>query len=73
MPFLLERIPFALPNKFENYAVAFERRSLEYYLLENDLISNKTKKLDFQNKQIPLTYELFKNDALILNQYNLNR
>jgi hypothetical protein len=73
MPFLLERIPFALPNKFENYAVAFERRALEYYLLENDLISNKTKKLDFQNKQIPLTYELFKNDALILNQYNLNR
>ena len=38
---------------------------MEYYLLENDLISNKTKKLDVQNKQIPLTYESFKNDALI--------
>jgi hypothetical protein len=35
--------------------VRFSRAPLqEYYLLENDLISNKTKKLDFQNKQIPL-------------------
>lgn len=67
MPFSIGAHPaFALPNKFENYAVTFEKEeSLEYYLLENDLISNKTKKLDFQNKQIPLTYELFKNDALI--------
>ena len=67
MPFSIGAHPaFALPNKFENYAVAFDSdESLEYSLLENDLISNKTKKLDFQNKQIPLTYELFKNDALI--------
>ena len=67
MPFSIGAHPaFALPNKFENYAVTFEKEeSLEYYLLENDLISNKTKKLDAQNKQIPLTYELFKNDALI--------
>ncbi|MFV8362930.1 aldose 1-epimerase family protein [Flavobacterium sp. ZT3P35] len=67
MPFSIGAHPaFALPNKFENYAVAFDSdESLEYYLLENNLISNKTKKLDLQNKQIPLTYELFKNDALI--------
>ena len=67
MPFSIGAHPaFALPNKFESYAVAFNSyESLEYSLLENDLISNKTKKLDFQNKQIPLTYELFKNDALI--------
>jgi hypothetical protein len=24
----MERIPFALPNKFENYAVAFEEENL---------------------------------------------
>ena len=67
MPFSIGAHPaFALPNKFENYAVAFDSEEpLEYYLLENDLISNKTKKLKVQNKQIPLTYELFKNDALI--------
>jgi galactose mutarotase-like enzyme len=67
MPFSIGAHPaFALPNQFENYAIAFEKEeSLEYYLLENDLISNKTKKLEVQNKQIPLTYELFKNDALI--------
>ena len=67
MPFSIGAHPaFALPNKFENYAVAFDTEEpLEYYLLENDLISNKTKKLKVQNKQILLTYELFKNDALI--------
>lgn len=67
MPFSIGAHPaFALPNHFENYAIAFEKEeSLEYYLLENDLISNKTKKLEVHNKQIPLTYELFENDALI--------
>ncbi len=67
MPFSIGAHPaFALPYKFESYAIAFEKEEpLEYYLLENDLISNKTKKLEVQNKQIPLNYELFTNDALI--------
>ncbi|SFE94719.1 aldose 1-epimerase family protein [Flavobacterium xueshanense] len=67
MPFSIGAHPaFALPNQFENYAVAFEKEeSLEYYLLENDLISNKTKKLEVHNKQVPLAYELFEDDALI--------
>ena len=67
MPFSIGAHPaFALPNQFENYTIAFEKEeSLEYYLLENDLISNKTKKLKVHNKQVPLTYELFEDDALI--------
>jgi galactose mutarotase-like enzyme len=67
MPFAIGAHPaFALPNQFENYSIAFEKEeSLEYYLLENDLISNKTKQLEVHNKQIPLTYDLFENDALI--------
>ena len=67
MPFAIGAHPaFALPNQFNNYAIAFEKEEpLEYYLLENDLISNKTKKLEVRDKQIPLTYELFENDALI--------
>ncbi|WP_338645154.1 aldose 1-epimerase family protein [Flavobacterium sp. KS-LB2] len=74
MPFSIGAHPaFALPNQFENYAIAFEKEeSLEYYLLENDLISNKTKKLEVHNKQIPLTYELFKNDALIFKTLKSN-
>ncbi|MFH6971444.1 aldose 1-epimerase family protein [Flavobacterium petrolei] len=67
MPFSIGAHPaFALPNQFENYAIVFEKEeSLDYYLLDNDLISHKTKKLDVTNKKIPLTYELFENDALI--------
>ncbi|MDI6033651.1 aldose 1-epimerase family protein [Flavobacterium sp. LB2P84] len=67
MPFAIGAHPaFALPNQFENYSIAFEKEEpLEYYLLEDDLISNNTKQLEVHNKQIPLNYELFKNDALI--------
>ncbi|MBG6188856.1 aldose 1-epimerase family protein [Flavobacterium sp. CAN_S2] len=74
MPFSIGAHPaFALPNHFENYTIAFEKEEpLEYYLLESDLISNKTKKLEVQNKQIPLTYELFKNDALIFKKLQSN-
>ena len=74
MPFSIGAHPaFALPNHFENYAIAFEKEeSLEYYLLENDLISNQTKKLEVQNKQIPLNYELFENDALIFKTLQSN-
>ncbi len=74
MPFSIGAHPaFALPDQFENYSIAFEKEEpLEYYLLENDLISNKTKKLDVHNKRIPLTYELFKNDALIFKTLQSN-
>jgi galactose mutarotase-like enzyme len=67
MPFSIGAHPaFALPANFENYAIQFEKEeSLEYYLLENDLISNKTKILEMQNKLVPLNYQLFENDALI--------
>ena len=74
MPFAIGAHPaFALPNQFENYSIAFEKEeTLEYYLLEDDLISNKTKKLQVYKKQIPLTYELFKNDALIFKTLQSN-
>jgi galactose mutarotase-like enzyme len=74
MPFSIGAHPaFALPNQFENYTLVFEKEEpLEYYLLEDDLISNKTKNLNVQNKRIPLTYELFKNDALIFKTLQSN-
>jgi len=67
MPFSIGAHPaIALPDHFENYVLLFEKEeSLKYYLLENDLISSKTKILETKNNLVPLNYELFKNDALI--------
>lgn len=74
MPFSIGAHPaFALPNQFENYAFAFDKEeSLEYYLLEHDLISNKTKKLKIQDTTISMNYELFRNDALIFKTLQSN-
>ena len=74
MPFSIGAHPaFALNGNFENYSIEFEQEEpLEYYLLENDLISNKTKKLAVHHKQIPLNYQLFKNDALIFKSLQSN-
>ncbi len=67
MPFSIGAHPaIALPGAFEDYAFQFEKEeNLKYYLLENDLISSKTKVLETKNNLVPLNYELFKNDALI--------
>lgn len=67
MPFSIGAHPaIALPKNFEDYAFQFEKEeNLKYYLLENDLISSKTKILEAKDKIVPLNYELFKNDALI--------
>ncbi len=59
---------FALPNSFENYALAFEENELHYNLLENDLLSNKQSILHLNNNQLNLNYDLFKNDALVFKQ-----
>jgi galactose mutarotase-like enzyme len=45
---------------------------LEYYLLEKDLVSNKTKKLTVENKKTDLNYALFENDALIFKSLESN-
>ena len=67
MPFSIGAHPaFALNNSFENYSLDFQfDELLEYNLLENDLISDKTELLNLKNKNLNLNYELFKNDALV--------
>ena len=67
MPFSIGAHPaIALPGDFKNYAFEFEKQEvLEYYLLENDLISNQTEILKNENGLIQLDYQLFENDALI--------
>lgn len=74
MPFSIGAHPaIALPENFESYALKFDREEvLKYYLLENDLISNKTKVLETKNSLIPLNYKLFENDALIFKTLESN-
>lgn len=67
IPFSIGAHPaIALPQSFEKYSFSFEKEeTLKYYLLENDLISNKTKVLETSDNLVPLNYKLFENDALI--------
>lgn len=67
MPFAIGAHPaFCLKDYFENYTIELEKdESLDYFLLEDDLISSKTKKLKTKDKQFKLNYELFANDALV--------
>lgn len=74
MPFSIGAHPaIALPDAFENYSLDFEKNEvLEYNLLENDLVSNKTKTLEKTDNLVPLNYKLFENDALIFKTLQSN-
>jgi galactose mutarotase-like enzyme len=67
MPFAIGAHPaFALPGDFENYSLEFQKDEiLNYYLLEDGLISNSMNNLPFDNRQLDLKYNLFENDALV--------
>lgn len=67
MPFSIGAHPaFSLNGNFENYAIEFETdEKLDYFILDNDLISNETKTLKLEDKKVALNYSLFKEDALI--------
>ena len=74
MPFSIGAHPaIALAENFENYAIEFEKEEvLKYYILEHDLISNKTEVLETSDNLIPLNYQLFENDALIFKSLESN-
>jgi galactose mutarotase-like enzyme len=74
MPFSIGAHPaIALSENFQDYTLEFEKKeALEYSLLENDLISNKTKQLETKEDQIQLNYQLFENDALIFKSLESN-
>lgn len=67
LPFSIGAHPaFALSENFENYSLEFETdQNLNYHLLDRDLISDETLPLELNNKQLPLNYQLFENDALV--------
>lgn len=72
MPFSLGAHPaFALPGDFSTYSLKFGKDGeLLSTQLENDLLSNKTLKLPIHNTVLPLSYELFERDALILKKHD---
>lgn len=67
LPFSIGAHPaFALNGKFENYTLAFEyEENLNSSQLQADLISDKTVAIKTDQNNLPLTYSLFENDALI--------
>ncbi|WP_281239467.1 aldose 1-epimerase family protein [Flavobacterium praedii] len=67
MPFSIGAHPaFDLPGNFENYSLLFEKEApLQYYLLEDGLISKTTNDLPLNKNQLQLNYKLFENDALV--------
>lgn len=74
LPFSIGAHPaFTLNGDFENYSLEFEKNeNLEYFLLENNLISNKKQKLKLNNKKIDLDYHFFANDALVFKSLESN-
>ena len=74
IPFSIGAHPaFALPGNFEDYSLNFEKvEPLDYTLLENDLVSKQTETLHTDRNKVPLTYELFKRDALIFKKLQSN-
>jgi len=70
MPFSIGAHPaFSLKNDFNSYTLDFEHdQLLEYHLLEGDLLSDKTEKIELVNNKMHLNYDLFKNDALVFKQ-----
>jgi galactose mutarotase-like enzyme len=74
MPFSIGGHPaFALDKNFENYALEFTSdETLEYYPLKNDLLLNKSSKINLEKKTLPLTYSLFESDALVFKKLNSN-
>jgi galactose mutarotase-like enzyme len=67
MPFSIGAHPaFALPGNFESYSLIFDTdEPLISTQLENDLLSETSIEIPVQKGVLPLTYPLFKNDALI--------
>lgn len=70
MPFSIGAHPaFALPKDFNTYSLSFEEdTNLQYFLLENDLLSDQTAELNLSENKLHLHYSLFENDALVFKE-----
>lgn len=53
--------------KYDDYEIVFsDDEKLEIHPLIDNLISSETKTIELENKTLPLTYELFSKDALVM-------
>lgn len=53
--------------KYDDYAITFsDDEKLEIHPLIDNLISKKTETINLENKTLPLSYELFSKDALVM-------
>jgi len=53
--------------KYDDYEIAFsDDEQLEIHPLIDNLISKETQTIELKNKALPLSYELFANDALVM-------
>lgn len=53
--------------KYDDYEIAFsDDEKLEIHPLIDNLISKKTETINLENKTLPLSYELFSKDALVM-------
>lgn len=67
MPFCIGAHPaFDLSKNFEDYSLIFDKEdTLQFYLLDDGLISNTTDTIALDKNQLHLNYKLFENDALV--------
>lgn len=58
---------FAVPGNFEDFTLKFDSdQTLISHQLSDNLFSGKTKEIELHDGVLPLTYELFANDAIVL-------
>ncbi len=63
---------FKIDGKFEEYSLEFDHeQTLTSHQLENNLFSGKTVSIPLQNSQLPLSYTLFENDAIVLKESSI--
>lgn len=61
---------FKIEGDFENYSLEFDRpETLIFYQLHDNLFSGKTREIQLNSTQLPLDYQLFENDAIVLKNY----
>ena len=68
------RCPLLPGEAFEDYYFEFDHPvTLERHLLQGGLLTGKTASVLTQGRELPLTYELFADDALVFKHYDFTR
>ena len=67
------RCPLLPHEQFEDYFFAFDQPvTLERHLLQGGLLNGETEPLLQEQDKLPLTYELFAQDALVITDFDFN-